>query len=89
MTGFNSVIKDAYCTYIVQLLLKCKNDIELNIALDRLSELEFDDVIIGDNDFKEVISYVHKRRLYNQNLIKDRPQIDFKTIAKVAAKSIF
>ncbi|MFW6243221.1 MAG: hypothetical protein ACOC2W_03585 [bacterium] len=82
-------IKEAYCIYITQLLLQCDNDLELNDKLDKLSEHEFDKVIMGDNDIKKVLNHVYKHRLYNQSVINQKPEIDFKTVAKAVAKSLF
>ncbi|MFW6008206.1 MAG: hypothetical protein ACOCP8_02970 [archaeon] len=82
-------IKDAYCTYLVQLLLRCENDIEVNSILDRISEGEFDKIVVGDNDLKRVVNHVYQHRLYNKNVISKKPEIELKTVMKAFAKSIF
>jgi hypothetical protein len=85
-----NIFKSAYCFYIVQLLLQCKNEEEMNTILDKIiDEDNFDLAIQGDQDIKKVFEYVYKHRKHKRDINVENPMISSKIVAKVMAKSVF
>lgn len=85
-----NILKTAYCFYIVQLLIHCVDDFELNKILDSIIDGKREkDFVQGDKDIKKVFQYVIKYRKYNRCLIEEKPHISGKIVAKVFFKSVF
>jgi hypothetical protein len=85
-----NIFKTAYCFYVVQLLIHCVDDFELNKLLDSIIDNgKEEDFVQGDEDIKKVFIYVIEYRKYNRCLIDVRPHISGKVIAKVLVKSVF
>ena len=85
-----NIFKTAYCFYVAQILLKCKNDLQLNKMLDKIiDEQKHDTFIEGDEDIKKLFNYIIAYRSYNRCLVEEKPFIESKIVLKVLAKSIF
>lgn len=85
-----SVIKNAYCFYIVQIILHCDNEYELNRILDRVIDNNLvEQFVSGDEDIKEVFKYVCEYRRYNRCIRDTKPEISGNCVIKAVSKSIF
>jgi hypothetical protein len=85
------MFKTAYSFYVVQLLLQCNDDYELNKMLDNIidnDEKHISDHVEGDDDLKKIFEYVYDYRRFNRTLIQDKPNIKTKTLIKVFIKSL-
>lgn len=97
-----NMLKNTYCFYIAQIVLKCKNGNELNDKLDLLIDNnKINEIATGDDDFVEILKHVCNYRAFHRESkkyevhtnelpsSKTEPVISNKTLFRALKKSIF
>lgn len=82
-------IKNTYCSYVVQLALKCDSNDKMFKIIDSVIDGRRGLNIEGDEDITSIFNYMYQYRLYMRTLIPNKPQISNKVILKSFTKIIF
>ena len=62
-----NMLKNTYCFYIAQIILKCKNSNELNTKLDLLIDNnKINEVATGDDDLVNILKHVCNYRAFHR-----------------------
>ena len=85
-----NTLKTAYCFYIIQILLDCKDEFCFNTSLDKIIDNEVSvDQISNDPVLKEIFVFVCEYRKFNRCLVKYKPTIETKIVLKSLYISLF
>ena len=85
-----NTIKTAYCFYIIQILLDCKDEYCFNGYLDNFIDNNLSvEETSNDPILREIFTYVCEYRRFNRCLIKYKPTISTRIVLKSLYVSIF
>lgn len=97
-----NMLKNTYCFYIAQIVLKCKNSDELDNKLDLLIDNnKINEIATGDKDLIDILKHVCNYRAFHRETkeyevhtnelssSKTEPVISNKILFRALKKSIF